>query len=272
MAGSAAWRDDCTHPQAMGHVCCRSGAVLVVFLGAACTFDRAGLPASQRSVEDHRPDAWRASSSVDAVRSLPEPDGGTASCPDLPALPDIQSTGFADAGPVAPDGGLYGPLTTGALLAQWVAEQAPCVDVKGKPAGPSIPIIDTATVQFIDGKKTLKGAPAATKAWVGAATCVAVLWDPNACDDENPTSSASTTWDTAALLVRGAVLDAQGRLILEPWVTVQDINLVNATPDGSFETPFDPFGPDDQGLASWPPLVGTVQVAKASLLAAAQGP
>jgi hypothetical protein len=163
------------------------------------------------------------------------------------------------------------PVTLQALLQQWSSTQVPCVDRNGATKGAPIGIIDSGLVLFVDGQVTLQQAPVKTKMWVGNRSSVTVVWDPNACVGENP-FEPNGSWEDAGLLVRGASLDALGRLVLEPWVSVQDIDLIDVAPDGSFEGKNDFCNPQDFGLSGYPQLVGPVQAAKAGILAAAKGP
>jgi len=237
-------------------------------LFSACVFDTAGPPPyAGAKVEVDASVVGNADLHVVAVDSghLPSVDGpvpggdttlldgASAGTPDLPAK-----------------GGIV-PVTPQALLQQWSSTQVPCVDQNGTAKGAPIGIIDSALVLFVDGELTLQQAPVKTKKWVGGLSSVTVVWDPNACVAENPFDPGGS-WEHAGLLVRGASLDALGRLVLEPWVSVQDMDLIDVAADGAFQGKTDFCNPQDYGLSGYPQLVGPVLAAKAGILAAAKGP
>jgi hypothetical protein len=199
----------------------------------------------------------------DAPLTDARPDASFDLAGDGPALMD-QSPQPTDG---SVDGASYRPLTTAEIMTAWSKLAIPCLDDQGKSAGPSIKITDTGMIDFIDGGVPLAGAPAVTKAWVGPNPSVVVIWDPNACGTEDPLS-VDGNWGEAGLLIRGASIDAQGRLVLAPWVTVTDINMLDVNQAGVFEGEF--ALPDDSELHLHPQLIETVNQAKATIITLAQ--
>jgi hypothetical protein len=141
----------------------------------------------------------------------------------------------------------------------------PCITKSGQVMGSSIPIIDSDQLLFVEGVATLAKAPPSTKAWVGNHPSVTIVYDPNACVAENPFHDGE--WQDGGLLIRGAYLNENNELVLQDWVTAQDINLIDVTPEGGFQS--DLGDPDDSGLASFPQLTAPIDAAKVGVLAAA---
>jgi hypothetical protein len=195
-----------------------------------------------------------------AVPDVALPD---VAVPDV-AVPDVAVPDVV----MPPDVGVYHPLSPTALANAWQDETVPCIDRDGNQQGNDIPIIDTANPTYFDGAVTLQNAPADTIAWVGNESTVTVRWDPNACDLEDPWVDDGD-WESACLLIRGATLDGNGNLVLQPWVTETDINLVNCQSDGTFQDSYDFILPDDSELSLHPQLVNPVNAAKTALIQAA---
>jgi len=61
---------------------------------------------------------------------------------------------------------------------------------------------------------------------------------------------------------------SQGRILLEPWVGIDDINMLNVNVNGTFEN--ERFRADDSGLPGTPQLVNTVTEAKKLVLSTAK--
>jgi pentapeptide MXKDX repeat protein len=153
------------------------------------------------------------------------------------------------------------PVTVGQTL---ITTTAPCVDQTGASAGADIIVVDSSSLSFVNGSTTLAGAPAVTVAWVGGLPSVTVVFDPNACDLEDPGSNDSN-WSSAGLLIRGATIQ-NGSLVLSSGTTVNDINLIDVHSNGTFEDADDFAGPDDSGLASYPQLAGPIDNIKRALI------
>lgn len=195
--------------------------------------------------------------------------------PDLPSDADGAPLVDADTNTLAPDTlppdtqppdlGGYRPVTTSEIVAAWLAVKVPCIDQNGTTAGPDIDIIDTGSITLVDGAVTLQGAPADTKAWVGSLPSVTVVFDPNACGLEDP-AVGDNSWGTAGLIIRGATIDGQGRLVLQPGVTVNDIDLTDVSGGGSFEGSKDFAKPDDSELVLHPQIVQPINAAKSKIL------
>jgi hypothetical protein len=165
------------------------------------------------------------------------------------------------------DAGGYKPLSVAALQAAFTSAKVPCIDETGAVAGSPIPLVDTPALSFFSGSVTLAAAITDTKSWVGTKQSVVVVWDPNACGawEESP---GNPEWKSAGLLIRDATLDFQGRILLEPWVGIDDINMLNVDVDGTFE--HERFKANDSGLSSMPQLVNTVTEAKKLVLSTAK--
>ena len=88
-----------------------------------------------------------------------------------------------------------------------------------------------------------------------------IIWDVNACDEDN--------WLSAGLLARGARLNASGELALDPGASTADLNLLNVTDQGHFQQ--DTALPDDSLLGATPGLVRPVRRAKELVLELAGG-
>lgn len=195
----------------------------------------------------------------------PEATTPDAPLPDSARPPDLPSpdTLMPDTSPPPDTAVVYKPLSAQSLGAALLAAQVPCVDRFGAPQGYSIPIVDSSQVTYVNGSVTLSGAPTATKQWAGNGPSVTVLWDPNACDDEDP-FQGDNSWGNAGLLIRGATLNSSGELVLATGTQPGDINTLDVLADGSFEAEF--ALPDDSQLAAYPQLVNTVNEAKQVLL------
>lgn len=164
---------------------------------------------------------------------------------------------------------VYKPLTTSALSSALAVPKVACVDKNGVTQPGTIPIIDTATVTFVNGSVSLAGAPQDTKTWVGAKSSVTVIFDPNACDAIEDPIMNDSDWSSAGMLVRGATLDYQGRLVLAPGTTASDIDIIDVSPGGAFEGTSDFGKPDDSTISAHPQLVLPLSTAKATLIQAA---
>jgi hypothetical protein len=162
------------------------------------------------------------------------------------------------------------PISASDLGDELAKTQVPCIETDGtvNPSISSIPIVDSSTVKLVDGKVTLVDAPAETRAWIGSLTSVTVIYDPNACGDEAPNSSA-TDWASAGLLVRGAYLDPSGRIVCGPQTTTSDVDFIDVVSSGAFDDKIqseDFFGADDAKLAAYPNLVQPINAAKTVLV------
>jgi hypothetical protein len=161
-----------------------------------------------------------------------------------------------------PDKGAIIPITAAALGSAFSGTKVQCVKASGQAQTSTIPVADSSIVVFFNGNVTLAGAGTPTKTWIGGKPSVIVVFNPNACDLEDP--AGYSEWTSGGLLIRGAALDGQGRLVLQFGVTVKDINLLNVNSDGTFQVDY--FGPDDALLSTWPQLVKPVNKAKALIL------
>ena len=161
------------------------------------------------------------------------------------------------------------PVSVSGLIAGWSALKVPCIGDDGKAAGPDIGILDTPAASFVQGSVTLAGAPAQTISWVGGKNSVTVIWDPRSCGDENPLAS-DEEWTVAGLLVRGATLDSQGRLVLASTTGVKDVDFLDVSVKGAFEGSTDFAQADDSALGDTPQLVPTINAAKQGIIAASK--
>lgn len=165
-----------------------------------------------------------------------------------------------------PDLGGFKPVGSAELLAVWGSLQVPCV---GGPSASSIKPLDSSTyAALVNGTTTLAAAPADTKAWVGSKPSVTVIFDPNACGQEDPINGDGD-WGSAGILIRGATLVA-GKLLLTTGTGTGDMDFLDVTASGAFEGGSDFAKPDDSQLASYPQLVATVNALKQGILQAAK--
>ncbi|MCC6749660.1 MAG: hypothetical protein IT371_18485 [Deltaproteobacteria bacterium] len=225
----------------------------------------------------------------DTVQGLPRGDGGPYgdSVPaDLAQGGDGGSTGGdarrdgkgagdlgaadlrRDAGGPRPDSSVLKPIYAQALGQAFRNTKVPCIDNDGKKKGGDISIVDSATVTFVQGTVTLGSAPADTKAWVGGKSAVTIVWDINACGDEDPVEFDGS-WTSVGLLVRGATL-VSGQLVLAPGTTIADIDFLDVDSSGIVSGQ-DFARPDDSELATnYLQLVEPVRAAKQGVLTMAQ--
>lgn len=149
-----------------------------------------------------------------------------------------------------------------ALSQQLSIREVPCVLADGTNTGTPQKLADTNKASYC-AWSTLKGSlPAQTLQWVGVGSAAAVVWDLNACDDEDWQNSADDDWATAGLVIRGATISTSGQLLLAPGTTFADMNLVDLSAGCGWEG--DDFGPLDQGLP--PNLVEPVEGMKRLLI------
>ncbi|MFZ5786852.1 MAG: thrombospondin type 3 repeat-containing protein [Acidobacteriota bacterium] len=206
-------------------------------------------PSDQRGL-DHRVDAREDHRPADLKK------------PDL-KKPDLRPTDLRppDKTPLAPDLAVYKPVTASALSTAFAAATVPCINAQGVNTGSTTAIVDTPAVSFV--VPVLGSAPATTVSWLGGKPSLLVIWDPNACDPvELPPNGPD--WVSAGILIRGASLDALGRLQLAPGTKVTDLDLVDATVSGVISEEF--FLPDDSTLSTFPQLVQPVLAAKQIIL------
>lgn len=242
---------------------------------SACVFDRSGISANAQGDGSIAQEADLASHEGGLDRDLGRADvpvqpadvDGTPSLdgqgwPDLTPSPDLTPP---DIKPLPDNKPPPGPVTPQQVIAAFASLKASCLTSSGNPAGPDIPIIDSNLIGFFPGTTTLAGAPAATKTWVGSSSSVTVLFDPNSCGQEDPINNDGA-WGSAGLLIRGASLDGQGRLVLEPWVTAQDMDFLDVTGSGGFESSSDFAKPNDSDLPLYPQLVPPVNAAKQAII------
>jgi hypothetical protein len=274
-------------------------SLLVVCLGLiGCTFDTRGISGATGDGPKAQPERGREGLSqgdipvvadsptdlafappVDAELSLevglfdakPKPDAkpladlkpaaDTKPSPDVKPKPDLRPPDLKP----PPDLG-FKPVGTVDLLAVWAALQVPCV---GGPSGSSSikPLDNLGYAAIVNGTITLAGAPADTKAWAGTKPCVTVIFDPNACGQEDPINGDGD-WGSAGILIRGATLTG-GMLLLAAGTGTGDMDFLDVTGSGAFEGGSDFAKPDDSQLASYPQLVGTVNALKQGILKAA---
>jgi hypothetical protein len=168
----------------------------------------------------------------------------------------------------------FRPISPEDLKVAWAATTVPCIDEKGVLVGTGPISILGSLVQlaFVDGAVTLASAGAETKAWAGAAPAVTVIFDPVACGIEDAFNGAGSDgeWAEAGLLIRGATLDTEKRLLLAAGTTTADLNVLDISSSGAFEG--ETFGADDAGLSAYPNAKGTVDAAKQKLLELATAP
>ena len=189
-----------------------------------------------------------------AVPDVAVPD---VAVPDV-ALPDLPPPDQA----WPPDKGAIVPISAATLGNAFANTQVQCVLYDGTVQSNTIPVADSASVSFFNGTVTLAGAGQPTISWVGGQPSVIVVWDPNACDWEDP--PGGTSWSSGGLLIRGATLNASNELVLAPGTTAQDINTLNVNSDGTFQVDY--FEPDDSKLSDFPQLVNPVTKAKELIL------
>ena len=229
----------------------RYGPVATLLL-AGCLFDPSGLATVDAdSRPEGRPDAAPERTLADQLVGDHAEERGPEASTDLPVT---------DAPPDLPgDLPSVVPLDAATLGNALLAATVPCVDKSGTLKGGAIPVADSAAVGLHDGQIALAGADPSTTSWVGGKPSVIVVFDVNACDDEAPSGSAE--WGSAGLLVRGASLDGQGRLLLSPGAAVTDINAVDVNGDGTWQSEF--CLPDDSQIpASYPQLLEPINKAK----------
>jgi len=202
---------------------------------------------------------------ADASLDGPVPDTAPRDGEPPPDAEPLTDTEPADAKPSPDTKPSPLPVTTQQVIAAFSSLKASCLTSSGNPAGPDIPIIDSNLIGFFPGTTTLAGAPAATKNWVGSFSSVTVLFDPNSCGQEDPINNDGA-WGSAGLLIRGASLDGQGRLVLEPWVTAKDMDFLDVTAAGAFESSSDFAKPNDSDLPLYPQLVPPVSAAKQAII------
>jgi hypothetical protein len=162
-----------------------------------------------------------------------------------------------------PDKGAIVPVSTSALGQAFVNTMVQCVMYNGQVQSNFIPVADSSSVSFFDGAVTLAGADQPTVTWAGGQPTVVVVWNPNACDWEDPANQAAN-WGSAGLLVRGATINGSGQLVLQAGTTIQEINILNVNSDGTFQVDY--FLPDDSDLPNYPQLVQPVTKAKELIL------
>ncbi|MCA9667085.1 MAG: hypothetical protein KC503_15915 [Myxococcales bacterium] len=195
----------------------------------------------------------------------PSPDADAAPRPDV--LPP-DTTRPDTTGDTSPP---IGPVSQSALSALFLAARVPCVNRSGQSTGTMMPIVDTGDVRFFDWATVVQpSAPSSTRAWVGSRSAVAVRFNPNACDGES-VFGGNEGWVTACVIVRGARLDAQGRLVLEPSVTLSDMDLVNCRESGTMQQGGEFALPDDSQLpTNYPQLVNPIGAVKQGILDASR--
>ena len=212
-------------------------ASLLTLIGG-CSFDGTGVsgaPADAAAPED--------AAAVDAPRdaAAPGPDGENA---DSGTTPDMAvDQGTADQGMAADQGVVVTPVSGTALREAYAAARVQCIDADGTPRSWDMPIVDRNGVHLADGADVLWDLPADLQAWIGDRPTVVVVYDPNACDQED---QGDGDWRDAGLIVRGATLDSHGDLVLPPDATLEDIDIEDVYADGRHEAAFG--GPGDSNI------------------------
>jgi hypothetical protein len=271
----------------------QAAALSVLLIQAGCIFDTGGVPSTATDAGEIGPEVADLRLPDHAVSDRGLPD---LVAPDLPAdlsgldqaapdqgLPDqmvpdqaAPDQGLPDqvvpdqAAPdqmvpdqtIAPDKGAIVPITASALGQAFVNTTVQCVTSDGQIQSSTIPVADSSSVSFFNGTVTLAGAGQPTINWVGGLPSVIVVFNPNACDWEDP--AGYNEWGSGGLLVRGATLNGSGQLVLQPGLTTQDINTLNVNSDGTFQVDY--FEPDDSLLSTFPQLVNPVNQAKQLIL------
>ena len=239
-----------------GHRSVRQGLAMVALVAAASGCHLLEPYHSSFPVED-----GGARGSIDPT-TLPR-DGGPdlLSAVALPGPLELVTVPGADAGKA--DAGVYRPVGAAALSAELAITTVQCVTAKGVLKDYAIPIVDSPQVTFLAAAPALASAPAALRAWVGLRPAVIVIWDPNACDVEDPVSN-NNDWNHAALLIRNATLGPGGALRLGDEVTPADMDVYDSTSKGVFTGDFAGIG--DAYLSQHPQLSRVVTAAKAVLL------
>lgn len=145
--------------------------------------------------------------------------------PDLPRLPDQRVRADLLQRPDLPP--IIRPISTAALLSAFAALRVPCVMANGtvRP-NHEISILDQALVHFWDDSDFARW-DSETQAWIGKRSAVVVVFDPNACDLEDPVGN-DADWQSAGIIIRNARL-INGMLQLGATVTLLDMNVVEAS-------------------------------------------
>jgi hypothetical protein len=249
-------------------------AVPFALAATGCVFNRAGLAAGDRSwVERGLSDGtadWPVDAAVSAEATVADArrDGRR---PDGKPLADLR---LADTKPAKdsqpwPDSAGFKPVGTTDLLAVWSSLKVKCIADDGSWNNTLIgPLDNLGYAAFVDGASTLAGATADTKSWAGSKPAVTVIFDPNACGQEDPINYDGE-WGSAGLLIRGATLSA-GKLVLAPGTTAADMDFLDVTASGAFESSSDFAGADDKGLAGYPQLAVVVTALEQGILQAAK--
>lgn len=102
-----------------------------------------------------------------------------------------------------------------------------------------------------------------TTNWLGGSSYVVVLFNPNACGDENPFNATSNDLFSTGIMIRSATL-VNGKLQLAPGTALADMNFINVEINGSFENEF--LGANDSDLSSYPQLEPMVNGMKSLIL------
>lgn len=236
--------------------------------------DRAALDvvAPDRAASDLRPDRVRDGKLPRDGKpgdAAPKKDGAHLDSVVKKDAKPVDTLAKKDAKPVdltvKADAKVYRPVSAQEILTEWWATLVPCVNQYGQAQGYNVGIIDSNLCTMVNGTVTLAAAPASTKAWVGTLPSVTIVWDLAACAYEDP-AAGDNEWASAGLLIRGATINAQGKLVLQPGVTVQDMDLIDVYSTGGFEGSIDFVLPTDAELHLHPQLVNTVNAAKAAII------
>lgn len=151
------------------------------------------------------------------------------------------------------------------LLALQAAE-ARSIDHLGVDWGVMTPVLDTPLLEIIDCERTLLGAPADLRSWVGGLPCITIIFDINAYDELDPTG-LDDDWSSVGMVVRGVRLEtshARELVIVEPELASEDLDIIDVLPTGAFQSDEDPWTPEDVDVWEW--MADPILVCKETML------
>ncbi|MCK5801031.1 MAG: hypothetical protein KAI47_27775 [Deltaproteobacteria bacterium] len=215
--------------------------------------DEAGLDRSG-SVDGAR-DGWLGSEELPVTA-----DTGPGTSDFGPVSADSKPVMSADLGAEA-DAKVVTPFGEAAFLAALKAKKVDCVKVDGTRDGTTQALLDTDLLKFVDWSTVSGSVPAGpTTSWIGSASAVLLIWDLNACDDEDPINHDGN-WADAGIVIRGAKVVGT-RLYLLPKTGLRDMDFVDVTSTGAWQGEM--YGVDDAALP--PNLVEPVNGVKTLIL------